>query len=157
EGYDTLLAKDTHIVDFAKNKIVEDFVHAALISGWAERNGFKVTNEEVQAEVLKIRENYPDDASFKEAISSSQVSMESWQNQIKSRLLQKKVFQNLATKTQPPTEEELRSYYNTNKETFKRKAQVRIRQIVFDNEDAANRLYHSLSPSMNFAYLAKQY
>jgi len=157
EGYDTLLAKDTHIVDFAKNKIVEDFVHAALISGWAERNGFKVTNEEVQAEVLKIRENYPDDASFKEAISSSQVSMESWQNQIKSRLLQKKVFQNLATKTQPPTEEELRSYYNTNKETFKRKAQVRIRQIVFDNEDAANRLYHSLSPSMNFADLAKQY
>src|SRR5690606_7733628 len=75
----------------------------------------------------------------------------------KSRLLQKKVFQNLATKTQPPTEEELRSYYNTNKETFKRKAQVRIRQIVFDNEDAANRLYHSLSPSMNFADLAKQY
>lgn len=157
EGYDTLLAKDSHIVDFAKNKIVEDFIHAALIGDWASRNDFAVTEEEVKSEILKIRKNYPDDASFKEAISSSQVSMSSWETQIRNRLLQKKVFDTLAAKTQPPAEEELLSYYNANKEVFKRKAQVRIRQIVFDNEDAANRLYHSLTPSMDFADLAQQY
>ncbi len=157
ESYDTLLAKDTHIVDFAKNKIVENFIHSALIAGWAERNDVSVTEQEVEEEILKIRKNYPDDASFKEAISTTQISMSSWQDQIKSRLLQKKVFHSLAAKTQPPTEEELKSYYNIHKDNFKRKPQVRIRQIVFDNEDAANRLYHNLTPSMDFAELAEKY
>ncbi|MES2768393.1 MAG: peptidyl-prolyl cis-trans isomerase [Bdellovibrionota bacterium] len=157
ESYDTLLAKDTHVVDFAKNKIVEDFVHSSLITSWAERNSIEVLNSEVDAEVSKIRANYPDEASFKEALNSSQTSLKDWENQIKSKLLQKKVFQSLALKTQVPTDEEIKSFYNTNRETFKERPQVRIRQIVFDNEDAANRLYHSITPSTQLADLAKKY
>lgn len=157
EGYDTLMAKDTHVVDFAKNKIVEDFVHSSLINSWAVRNSITVSKDEVDSEVSKIRSNYPDDASFKEALNASQTSLSDWEKQIKSKLLQKKVFQSLATKTQPPTDEEIRSFYNSNKETFREKPQVRIRQIVFDNEDAANRLYHSITPSTQLADLAKKY
>lgn len=157
EGYDTLMAKDAHVVDFAKNKIVEDFLHSSLITNWAERNSITVSDDEVESEIGKIRANYPDDASFKEALNSSQVSLKDWEKQIQAKLLQKKVFQSLATKTVAPTDEELRSYYNTNREIFKEKPQVRIRQIVFDNEDAANRLYHSITPSTALADLAKQY
>lgn len=157
EGYDTLLAKDTHVVDFAKNKIVEDFIHTALIKNWAERNSISISKEEVAVEVSKIRANYPDDASFKEALNSSQTSLAEWEKQLQNKLLQKKIFENLATKTTPPSEEELRSFYNTNRDMFKEKPQVRIRQIVFDNEDAANRLYHSINPSTPLADLAKQY
>jgi parvulin-like peptidyl-prolyl isomerase len=157
EDYDTLLAKDVQVVEFAKNKIIEDFLHDSLIANWAERNSIKVTSAEVDAEVAKIKKNYPDEASFKEALNSSQTGYRSWEVQVKNKLLQKKVFQSLSTKTTPPTDEELRSFYNSNKDTFKEKPQVRIRQIVFDNEDAANRLYHSISPSTELAGLAKKY
>jgi peptidyl-prolyl cis-trans isomerase C len=51
----------------------------------------------------------------------------------------------------------MRSYYNTEKDAFRIKPQVRIRQIVFDDEDAANRLYHSLTPNMSLEPLAKKY
>lgn len=157
ESYDTLLAKDTHVVDFAKNKIVEDFVHSSLISSWASRNGIKISQDEIKSEIGKIRSNYPDEAAFREALNSSQTSMAEWENQIRNKLLQKKVFLSLSTKTQGPTDEEIKSFYNSNRETFREKPQVRIRQIVFDNEDAANRLYHSITPSTPLAELAKQY
>ena len=157
ESYDTLLAKDSHVVEFAKNKIVEDFLHSSLIGSWAERNSIVVSQEEVDSEVSKIRANYPDDASFKEALGNSKQTLSDWEKQIKNKLLQKKVFLALSLKTQAPTEEELRSYYNTNRETFREKPQVRIRQIVFDNEDAANRLYYSITPSTSLAELAKKY
>lgn len=157
EDYDTLLAKDAHVVDFAKNKIVEDFIHTSLVASWAQRNNIDVSDAEVNAEVSKIRANYPDDASFKDALNTSQTSLGDWAAQLKSKLLEKKVFQSLALKTTPPTDEELKSFYNTNRETFKEKPQVRIRQIVFDNEDAANRLYHSITPSTQLADLAKKY
>lgn len=157
EGYDTLLAKDVHVVDFAKNKIVEDFIHTSLVTSWAHRNNIEVSDAEVTAEISKIRANYPDDASFKEALNTAQTSLSEWAAQLRNKLLEKKVFQNLASKTTPPTDEELKSFYNTNRETFKEKPQVRIRQIVFDNEDAANRLYHSITPSTQLADLAKKY
>ena len=157
EGYDTIMAKDTYVVDFAKNKIVEDFLHNSLIKNWAQRNSISVSKEEVDSEIQKIRSNYPDDASFREALGTSQKTLTEWEEEIKNKLLQKKVFLSLASKTSEPTPEELRSYYNANKDTFREKAQVRIRQIVFDNEDAANRLYHSITPSTSLADLAKQY
>lgn len=157
EGYDTLMAKDSHVVDFAKNKIIEDFMHASLIKGWADRNSIQVSQEEVNAEIQKIRADYPDDASFREALGSSQRTIRDWEEQIKNKLLQKKVFAVLASKIAEPTPEELRSFYNANKDTFREKAQVRIRQIVLDNEDTANRIYHSMTPSTSLAELAKQY
>jgi parvulin-like peptidyl-prolyl isomerase len=157
EDYDALLAKDTQVVDFAKNKIIEDFLHDSLIATWAKRNSIEISNDEVDAEVSKLKASYPDDASFKEALNTSQTTLSAWKQQVKNKLLQKKVFQSLATKTVPPTDEELKSFYNENKDTFKEKPQVRIRQIVFDNEDAANRLYHSISPSTELAGLAKKY
>lgn len=157
EGYDTLMAKDSHVVDFAKNKIVEDFIHTSLILNWADRNSIDVSTAEVDSEISKIKSNYPDDASFKEALNASQTSLREWEKQIKNKLLQKKVFQSLSTKTTAPTEEEIRSFYNSNRETFREKPQVRIRQIVFDNEDAANRLYHSITQSTQLSELAKKY
>lgn len=157
EGYDTLLAKDAHVVDFAKNKIVEDFIHSSLVLNWAKRNNIDVTASEVDAEVAKIRADYPDDASFKEALNVSQTSLDSWKVQLKNKLLEKRVFQSLSLKTTPTADEELKSFYNSNREIFKERPAVRIRQIVFDNEDAANRLYHAITPSTSLADLAKKY
>jgi len=157
QDYDALLAKDTHVVDFAKNKIVEDFVHDSLVLDWAKRNSVTVSQEEVEKEVQKIRSNYPDDASFREALSHSQQTLDQWEDSMGQRLLQKKVFQALASKITPPTDDEMKSFYNSNKETFRVKPQVRIRQIVLDNEDTANRIYHSLNANMSLEPLAKKY
>jgi foldase protein PrsA len=157
QDYDALLAKDTHVVDFAKNKIVEDFVHDSLILDWAKRNKMSVSQDEVEKEVQKIRSNYPDDPSFKEALAHSQQSLGDWEDTVGQKLLQKKVFQVLAAKTPAPADDELKSYYNTNKEEFRVKGQVRIRQIVLDNEDTANRIYHSITPSASLEPLAKKY
>lgn len=155
--YDSVLAKDAHIVDFAKKKIAETFIHDSLILDWAKKNGLSVSQDEVRQEVQKIRSNYPDATSFDEAMAQSQQSLGAWENLIGQKLLQKKVFQFLATKTVSPTIEEMRSYYNENKNDFHIPAQIRIRQIVLDNEDTANRIYHGITPSTPLEPLAKKY
>jgi peptidyl-prolyl cis-trans isomerase C len=157
EEYDSVMARDPSVVEFQKNRIVEAFIHKTLLVEWAKKNNVSVSKAEIEAEMNSIRSNYPDDISFKEALFRSRQSLSSWKETISDKLLQKKVFEILMKDVPAPTEDEMRSYYNQNKESFKFAAQVRLRQVVVADEDTAQRIYHSIDNKTKFEDLAKQF
>lgn len=157
QSYDLIMAKDPQVVDFSKNKIVDDFINQTLLLDWAVRNQITVSREEIDSEVKKIRSLYPDDLSFKEALAQSHQSLAEWEKKIEISLLQKKVFAFLNQKIQRPTDNDLRSYYNSNKEEYKMKPAVRIRQVVVDNEDIANRIWSTVRSNASLSDIAKKY
>lgn len=155
--YDVLLAKDPKITEFAKEKILDEFIHKAIVLAWAKKNNVEIDGKELDEALLEIRKNYPDDISFKQALSDSNQTLDDYKDILKFSLLQKKVFVYLAQKIDSPPDNEIKEFYEKNKTQFMQKALVRLRQIVFEKEDAAQQLYHSLNGSSNFADLAKKF
>lgn len=157
EEFDSLMARDVAMIEFQKNKIIEHFIQRTLIFNWADTHKVEISNEDINKEVAAVRASYPDDISFNEALSQSKQSLSSWKNTLEEKLLQKKLFESILKDAPQPSDEDIKSYYNTNRDQFKGPAQVRLRQIVLPDEDTAQRIYHSITPKSDFADLAKRF
>jgi peptidyl-prolyl cis-trans isomerase C len=157
KNFDALNAKNPKTVELAKSEVVTDFIHEAITIKWATENGIKIGDDDLKKEVDKVRASFPDDISFRQALAMENLSFAAWKKDVRRNLLQKKVFVNLRATVPEPSEEELRSYYKSHKSQFYRKAQVRLRQVVLENQDDAQRIYSQINKHSDFADLAKRF
>ncbi len=155
--YDVILAKDPKILEFEKDKILDEFINRSIVADWTKKHNIDIADKELDEALFEIRKNYPDDISFKQALSDSNQTLDNYKERLRYTLLQRKVFAYLSQKIGSPPDSELKDYYEKNKAAFVQKALVRLRQIVFEKEDAAQQLYHSLSSASSFADLAKKF
>ncbi len=152
---DALSAKDPGHIRRAKETVVNDFVVQCLVSQWAEIKNIQVSSEEVDAEINKVRAGYPDDSAFRQALADQGLSLSDWREKMRYSVLEKAVFKTLHDSA-PPTEGDVASYYQANKESFKRKERIFLRQILVDDEAKAN-LMRQETKTQDFADLAKKY
>jgi peptidyl-prolyl cis-trans isomerase C len=154
--FDSLAAKDPNNVQRAKDEIVRSFIMGSLIFDYAKGNNISVTPDELEKEVDRIRAAYPDDISFRRALADSGTSFSDWRIELGRSLLEKKVFSVIAAKVPAPTASELQKYYEANKEHFKHKDRVMIRQIVVDDISKAQAIREAVKKK-DFALIAKKY
>lgn len=156
KNLDALSAKDPLVVGKFKDAIVADFIVESLILLWFDQNKISLTDKEIDNEVKALTSSYPDDASLREALSSENLSFSDWQKKIVSGLKRKKVFQHLDSKSQPPTEAELVSYYENNKARFELKEAIQLSHVVVADENQAE-IIKKLSRTQKFSDLIKKY
>ncbi len=153
---DALAAKDPATNQRAKEEILKAFIVQSLTLDWARFQKIVVSEDELDKEVDKIRSGYPDDLSFRRILSQEKMSFSEWRDQLRYSLIEKAVFKKLGEKVRSPSEEEIKSYYNENKENFRRKERIFLRQIVVDEEAKAELLKTELKKK-DFAALAQKY
>ena len=154
--FDALAAKDPNNIQRAKDDILRDFILKSLIKDFAAKNKLKISSSDVDVEINKIRSSYPDDLTFRRFLAAQNLSFVEWRDEIESMLLQRKVFKLIGEIIPSPTATEMESYYNQNKDLFKRKERILLRQIVIDDEARANLLKDELKKK-DFAELAKKF
>ena len=137
---DALTAKDPHHVRRAKDEIVRRFIVRSLILDSTSELKIKVTEDDVLEEVNSFRALYPEDISFRRMLAEEELSLITWKERIKFTLIEKKFFQHLASKTSSPSEEEVKRFYEQNKQRFQKKERVLLRQIVIDDLAKANEI-----------------
>lgn len=155
-GFDALGAKDSVNVFKAKEDVVNDFVTQSLTLDWAAANGISVNDHDVDREVEKFRAQYPDDLSFRKALASEGLSFTEWREDLRFRLIQRLFFSKLNEKNPQPTDESISHYYQTNREEFRRKDRILIRQIVLKNDASAD-VIRSEAKRSDFSKLAQKY
>lgn len=155
--YDAMDAKSPQNLHLAKESILESFLNNAIVATWAKKNKISISKEDLNVAIDRYRKQYPDDLAMKQALRLAGISFENWSDGISKILLQEKVFSSLKSKISEPTEAELRSYFDSNKDQFSQKAQIRLRQIVLSTEDEALRLFNALNKTSNLAELAKKF
>ncbi len=155
--FDVMSVKDTHNVNRIKNEIVNDFIVESLTKKWAKDQGIFINREELDNETNSIRKQYPDDLSFRKALSDQSVSFINWQDKLKYSLLQKRILNLLNKDTPQPTEAQIKAYYESHKEEFQIGEQVRIRQVVLDSENNAKRIYDELRHGKSLKDLATKF
>lgn len=154
---DALTAKDPGIVQSAKNDILREFIIGVLTENWSKKNGVFIKAEELEEEISKIRKNYPDDNTFEKALADQNLTFQEWRDSLKRSLLQKKVALTISKALAQPTPDEIKSYYQANKESFERPEQVKIRQVVLATEADAKVIEDRLKKGAALAELAAEH
>lgn len=154
--FDALTAKDPNNVQRAKEEVVRVFVMNSLSGAYAKSNGISVSDGELEKEVNSFRSSYPDDVSFRRVLADEGLALSDWKEDLRSSLIEKKVFKKIAEKIQGPGVEEIRNYYNDNKERYKRKERVYLRQIITDDISKAQSVRDEIK-KCDFSELAKKF
>ena len=155
--FDALTAKDPGNLIRIKENVISDFIIDSIIKDFAAQNEIVVSNLEVEAEVSSLREKYPDDLSLRRILSQEGISLDEWSKLIKVQILKTKVFEKIKEEIKTPTNKEIKSYYDKNREEFNRKEAVKLRQIVLSKESDARRIKRELKRGKSFKDLAKRY
>ena len=153
---DSLSAKSSENLRFLKEEIIKNFITQSLILDYADSKALSVTSQELDTEAARLRASYPDDVTFRRTLAEENISFSEWQEQLKARLVEKKVFTLISEKIKAPTTEDLRLYYQQNLDSFKTKERVYIRQIVVEEQGKADHLKNELK-KQSLENLAKKY
>lgn len=153
---DALSAKDPNSTQRAKDEIIRNFVLQSLVLDFAKANGVAISDQEVETEVNSVRSQYPDDLSFRRALAEESISLSDWREQVRATVLDKRVFEQIGAKAQKPNPEDLRRYYEENKERYRRKERIFLRQIVVDDLTKAETIKDEIRKG-DFYKLASKY
>jgi peptidyl-prolyl cis-trans isomerase C len=157
KNLDALAAKDPNNVSRVKNEIVRNFIVTSITSDYARANNIAVSDTDVDKELNDVRANYPDDLSFRRELAQASLSLGDWRDDVRGSLLAKKVFQKLDEKNLKPSEAEVKKYYDENKDRYRRKERIYLRQIVLDDLTKAQAVHDEVAKKKDFAELAKKY
>lgn len=153
---DALTAKDPATVRRTKEELLRSFIVKSLTLDWARANSIVVSESDLDKEVDKYRANYPDDLSFRRLLAQENLSFSEWREELRYTLIERAVFKKLNERIKAPTDAEIKHYYDENKDKFKKKERIYIRQIVTDEQGKADLLKTQVK-GKDFAELAKKY
>lgn len=156
KNLDALAAKDPSNVRTAKEEIVRQFVVESLTLDFAKANKISIDDSDLDKEVNRYRSNYPDDLAFRRSLAQENISFSDWREQLRYTLSERAVFKKLGEKIKPPSEEDIKSYYDQAKDSFKHREKIFMRQILVDEESKAELMKTELK-SKDFADLAKKF
>ncbi len=128
-----------------------------LIDHLAQKQNITVTQAEIDAETERIRKQYGNDIEFRKSISNLEMTFDQWQKLTQNRLLRVKLSQAVVNVPEI-TPDKVRADYEKNKDLYKERAQVLLRQIVLEKEESAKTILDLLiQGKYDFETLAKKY
>lgn len=157
-GYDdTLLSSldQSAIVTFKKN-ILNQLIDTELLYQQTQKEKVKISNNEINLEIDKIKDNFSSTEEFNEALKANNITLARLKEDIKRQLMINSILEK-TRKQVIISDEELLEYYNDNKESFLEPEQVHARHILLETEEEANNLLLQLKEGLtDFAELAKE-
>jgi len=154
---DALSAKDPKLLAVVKAKIVEEFIVQTLSEGFAKEKGIIVKAEDLEDEVRKVQNSYPDDLAFQQALAEQGISFKDWKARLQQTLLQKLVSQQVIDKVDMPADAEMQTYFREHSIDFAVREQAKIRQVLVAAESDATAIEKELKMGKRMEGLAKKY
>ena len=155
----------------SKEAVLNQLINNNILTLEAEKNDINVSDADVEAQIEQFKKmNQLNDELFKQVLKQQGMTLKelkkTYRERIRNQKLQEIEIRNSVT---PPTEEEMKSFYNKNKKDMKSNPKVHILQILVKdnpNADLTKRLaikkriekaYTKAKAGANFAKLAKMY
>ncbi len=148
------LDENSESVKELKRNLLNQLIEQHLFLAEAGRLKLDVGPDELNQAVDRIKGDYAS-GEFEAMLQKQQVTIEEWKERLRRELLSQKVINQAVPENIPVTEEEVQIYYKQHSKEFARPNEVRARQIVVANEEAAKALRLQLVQGADFASLAK--
>jgi len=164
-GMDTSkLSDDQKLAGY--HKLLDDMITEKLLK--AKAADIKITDADVDAEIAKIKKNFPDEKTFAEQLKQAGLDEAKLRAQMKTGLAETKWIKSQIEGKADVTEADAQAFYKQNTDKFAQPETVRASHILFrvpegasaeetkKKEDAANAAYAKLEKGADFAKLADE-
>ena len=138
---------------------LSQLIRRAVLTPEAEDLGIEVTDDELQARLDAIKAEFPTENAFEEALREQGLTVKQLEFLVHDQILEEELREEI-TADLAPTEEEIRTYYDENRQQF---TETEAQHILVDNrslaEDIARRLQQAARSRVSdlFASLAKKH
>ncbi|NPV70953.1 MAG: foldase [Firmicutes bacterium] len=131
-------------------QVLDRLIIERLVKQEAKRQNIAVSREDVDKEIARIKTQFLSDEEFKNALKDAGMEMSDLQDVVGLNLLIKK----LTLKDVKITEDDIKSYFDENKESLGQPEKVKVRHILVETREEAEQILKDLKAGKDFAALA---
>ncbi|MCD6297950.1 MAG: SurA N-terminal domain-containing protein, partial [Deltaproteobacteria bacterium] len=154
------ISADMDLPDHDRNRIrkqlLELVIDHYLVLEYGRKMGISVSEKEVERAIEDIKKGYTE-GSFKDALLRGYVELEQWEERIREQFLVNKIIKEVTENTTPPDYQDIKRYFEDNKDEFKSPKMLEFRQIVTRSREEADALFNRLNNGEDMHELAKKY
>ncbi|MGG3468437.1 peptidylprolyl isomerase [Neobacillus pocheonensis] len=132
---------------------VDQLIADKIVAAEAKKQKITISNSELEEQVQKLQDSYGGEEAFSQALESNNTTLKALKKDMKNYLMIKE----LLTPEIEITEEEMKTYFEENKDSFVQAEQVKASHILVADEKTANEVKQKLANGSDFAELAKAY
>jgi len=137
-----------------KEQVLNQLIDRYVILEYGQEHHISVSDDALARAVNTIRSDFGEEG-FQEALLRDYIDFDQWKEQLRKRLLEKKIVQQITAAMPQPDHTEILNYYETHAKAFSNKPQVKFRQIVTNNLREARDLLKRLGKGEDFEALAR--
>ena len=144
------------------NGLRDQVMSFLILSTWADqeapRQGIKVTDKEVQDQIDQAKKQaFPNPADFQKFLQRSGLTEADVFFQQRTQLLQQKITQKVTKGKDKVTDQQVRDYYNKNKERFAQPERRDLRIVLTKSQAKAEQAKKAIQSGQSFASVAKRF
>ncbi len=153
---DEVITKDElyeALVEQNGEQVLGTLISEKIIDLEAKKHKIEVKDEEIEEKIETMKENFGGEEGLNQAMAYYGFSMNDLEKGMAMNIKIKKLLgPNISI-----SEEEMKEFFENNKEAFGQKEQVKARHILVETEDEAKEVIKKLKAGEDFAKLAKKY
>ena len=138
-------------LDFILERVVDHY----LVLEYGKQQGLSVSDEELENAVREIKRDYAE-KDFQELLLKGYIEYGEWKEGLREQLLIKRITAKASAAVPQISVAEIKAYYDSHPEEFRRPAMVRFRQIVTRSKEEADNLQKRLAQGGDMASTVAQ-
>lgn len=138
-----------------RERILDQLITAELVKQEAEKRDIKVSDKEIETKVKEVKKVFNNDQKkFEAALKQQGMTVDEYRSRVHDQVISEKMV-NIIVKGEKISNQEIKSYYDKNKEQFKDPDQLKISLILVKDKAKADKILSDIKDGADFAEQAK--
>jgi len=143
----------TRLLHSGGKVVLEQMIYEILLRQKAEQEGIKVSPQELEEKLKEFKQRFPTPDAMEDQLKKMGKTLEDVKRDMETQILEEK----LASRDIKISEEQMKQYYERNKQFLTTREKFRAHVIQLSDEETANKVLGELKKGADFEELAKKY